>query len=227
MLHKQVSFIVDSKGVKQAAVVPIDIYNELMTLQRPSPTTSRGARALPLQRQGAEAHGYPVGKRQNPVSWSRRAPPPTARMRPPLREAVIELRQELLGKGCSFPTPKGLHLYRRSALQQPEPGREPGGGQQPKRAGCLAKQRRLHPQAIGFWQEDLLMTGPGSGLAHVCLRARGGPLIRMTRRAASLCAASLNARRLPGDAAMSGLLRLVPGRPCSVPPPLRATSPSI
>jgi len=30
---------------------------------------------------------------------------------------------------------------------------EVGGGQQQKRAGCLAKQCRLHPQAIRFRQK--------------------------------------------------------------------------
>ena len=67
MLHKQVSFIVDSKGVKQAAVVPIDIYNELMTLQKALSDNKPGERELyHFNGKGAEAHGYPVGKRQNP-----------------------------------------------------------------------------------------------------------------------------------------------------------------
>ena len=46
MLHKQVSFIVDSKGAKQAAVVPIDIYNELMTLQKALSDNKPGERAM-------------------------------------------------------------------------------------------------------------------------------------------------------------------------------------
>ena len=67
MLHKQVSFIVDSKGAKQAAVVPIDIYNELMTLQKALSDNKPGERELyHFNGKGAEAHGYPVGKRQNP-----------------------------------------------------------------------------------------------------------------------------------------------------------------
>ena len=34
MLNKQVNFIVDSQGHRVAAVVPIDIFDELMTLQK-------------------------------------------------------------------------------------------------------------------------------------------------------------------------------------------------
>ncbi|MGL5337745.1 MAG: DUF4357 domain-containing protein, partial [Aeromonas veronii] len=46
MLHKQVSFIIDSKGNKQAAVVPIEIYNELMTLQKALSDNRPGEREL-------------------------------------------------------------------------------------------------------------------------------------------------------------------------------------
>ena len=84
MLHKQVSFIIDSKGNKQAAVVPIEIYNELMTLQKALSDNKPGERELyHFNGKGAEAHGYPVGKRQNPASWCWRDPPPMARMQPP------------------------------------------------------------------------------------------------------------------------------------------------
>ena len=148
MLHKQVSFIVDSRGVKQAAVVPIDIYNELMTLQKASPTTSRGARALPLQRQGAEAMVIRWASGKTPVSWSRRAPPPTARMRPPCAEAVIELRQGLLSKGCSLPHPEGgLHLYRRSALPTARAWPRAWWRATTEAGWMPGKQRRLHPQS--------------------------------------------------------------------------------
>jgi hypothetical protein len=84
MLHKQVSFIVDSKGVKQAAVVPIDIYNELMTLQKALSDNKPGERELyHFNGKGQRPMVIRWASGRTPVSWSRRAPPPTARMRPP------------------------------------------------------------------------------------------------------------------------------------------------
>lgn len=84
MLHKQVSFIIDSKGNKQAAVVPIEIYNELMTLQKAlsdnkpgsassTTSTARVPRLTVIR--------WASGK--IPASWCWRDPPPMARMQPP------------------------------------------------------------------------------------------------------------------------------------------------
>ena len=112
MLHKQVSFIVDSKGVKQAAVVPIDIYNELMTLQKALSDNKPGSASSTTSTARAEAHGYPVGKRQNPGFMVQAGSTANGEDAASLREAVIELRQELLGKGARSPPRRGLHLYR-------------------------------------------------------------------------------------------------------------------
>ena len=46
MLKKQVNFIVDSQGNRIAAVVPIDIYDEIMTLQKALLTNKPGEREL-------------------------------------------------------------------------------------------------------------------------------------------------------------------------------------
>lgn len=109
MLHKQVSFIVDSKGAKQAAVVPIDIYNELMTLQKALSDNKPGERELyHFNGKGAEAHGYPVGKRQNPGFMVQAGSTANSEDAASLREAVIELRQELLGKGVLTPHGPGF-----------------------------------------------------------------------------------------------------------------------
>lgn len=83
MLHKQVSFIIDSKGNKQAAVVPIEIYNELMTLQKALSDNRPGEREL--------YHFNGKGPRPTVIRWASgkiRAlwcwpvPPPMARMQP-------------------------------------------------------------------------------------------------------------------------------------------------
>ena len=96
MLHKQVSFIVDSKGAKQAAVVPIDIYNELMTLQKALSDNKPGERELyHFNGKGAEAHGYPVGKRQNPGFMVQAGSTANGEDAASLREAVIAVSQQL------------------------------------------------------------------------------------------------------------------------------------
>ena len=179
MLHKASQFIVDSKGVKQAAVVPIDIYNELMTLQKAPLDNKPGSASSTTSTARGRGPWLSGGQAAEPrFSWSGGL----HRQRRGcglLREAVIELRQELLGGGCSFPTPKGFIFTADQLFQQPEPGREPGGSNR-KRAGCLAKQRRLRPQSNRVLArrppDD---GGPATALAHVALSARaGGPLIR-------------------------------------------------
>lgn len=109
MLHKQVNFIVDGKGNKQAAVVPIDIYNELMTLQKALADTKPGEREIyHFSGKGAESHGYPVGKRQNPGFMVLAGSTANGVDAASLREAVIELREELLAKGVLEPKEQGF-----------------------------------------------------------------------------------------------------------------------
>ncbi len=64
-------------------MVPIEIYNELMTLQRRSDNKPGERELYHFNGKGAEAHGYPVGKRQNPGFMVLAGPPPMARMRLP------------------------------------------------------------------------------------------------------------------------------------------------
>ncbi|MGE6109118.1 DUF4357 domain-containing protein [Aeromonas sobria] len=112
MLHKQVNFIVDGKGNKQAAVVPIDIYNELMTLQKALADTKPGERErYHFGGKGAEAHGYPVGKRQNPGFMVLAGSTANGEDAASLREAVIELRQDLLAKGVLTPRAEGGFVF--------------------------------------------------------------------------------------------------------------------
>ena len=84
MLHKQVSFIIDSKGNKQAAVVPIEIYNELMTLQKALSDNKPGERELyHFNGKGPRHTVIRWASGRTPVSWCWQALPPTARMRLP------------------------------------------------------------------------------------------------------------------------------------------------
>ena len=58
MLSKHVSFIVDQKGNRRAAVVPIDIFDELMALQKALATSTPGQRERYFfSVKGAEASG--------------------------------------------------------------------------------------------------------------------------------------------------------------------------
>jgi len=156
MLHKQVSFIVDSKGVKQAAVVPIDIYNELMTLQKALSDNKPGERELyHFNGKGAEAHGYPVGKRQNPGFMVQAGSTANGEDAASLREAVIELRQELLGKGVLISSSTARAWPRAWWRATTEAGWMPGKTAQATPSSNRVLARR--PPDDGAWQRASLM----------------------------------------------------------------------
>ena len=129
-----------------------------------------------------------------------------------LREAVIELRQELLGKGVLSPRPEGGFVFTADQLfNSPSTGRQLVAGNNrsgldawQNSAGYTLKQSRL-------WQEGALTTGPGAGPRSLDVSARLGRSDGGGGRL-PLCAASLNARRFSREAPMSGLLRLAPAR---------------
>ena len=60
---------------------------------------------------GAKAHGYPVGKRQNPGFMVQAGSTANGEDAASLREAVIELRQELLAKGVLIPRTEGGFVF--------------------------------------------------------------------------------------------------------------------
>ena len=100
MLSKHVSFIVDQKGQRRAAVVPIEIFDELMALQKALATSTPGQRERYFfSVKGAEASGYPVGQRNKPGFMVLAGSRVHGEQADSLREPVIELRQNLLQKG--------------------------------------------------------------------------------------------------------------------------------
>ena len=119
---KQVSFIIDHKGNRQAAVVPIDIYDELMALQRALATTQPGQRErYYYSAKGVEAVGYPVGQRQKPGFMVLAGPRVNREQAGSLREAVIELREQLMAKGVLQQDEQGYlfladHLFNSPSL---------------------------------------------------------------------------------------------------------------
>ncbi|MDD2343928.1 MAG: DUF4357 domain-containing protein [Tolumonas sp.] len=100
MLNKQVNFIVDSQGHRVAAVVPIDIFDELMTLQKALMSTKPNEREMyRFLVKDAEASGYPVGQRYKPGFMIAQGSTATLEQAGSLRQAVIDLRNNLLVKG--------------------------------------------------------------------------------------------------------------------------------
>ncbi|GAA4498103.1 DUF4357 domain-containing protein [Pseudaeromonas paramecii] len=111
MLSKQVSFIVDNRGNRQAAVVPIDIYDELMALQKALQESRPGERELyHFHVKGAVASGYPVGQRHQPGFMLLAGSTLVAEQADSLREAVIELRLSLQAKGLLVTEAPGYRL---------------------------------------------------------------------------------------------------------------------
>ena len=151
----------------RAAVVPIDIYNELMTLQKALSDNKPGsASSTTSTARGPRLTVIRWASGRTPASWCRRAPPPTARRcRLPARGGD-RAAPGAPGQGVLSPRPKGASSSPPISCSTARAWhRQLGGGQQPKRPGCLAKQRRLHPQAIRLWQEGALTWGPVPGLA--------------------------------------------------------------
>jgi hypothetical protein len=100
MLNKQVNFIVDSQGQRVAAVVPIDIFDDLMILQKALMSNKPGEREMyRFLVKDAEASGYPVGQRYKPGFMVAQGSTATLEQAGSLRQAVIDLRNNLLVKG--------------------------------------------------------------------------------------------------------------------------------
>ena len=122
MLGKQVSFIVDHKGNRQAAVVPIDIYDELMALQKALATSTPGERErYYFSVKGADAVGYPIGQRHKPGFVVPSGSRVNREQAGSLREPVIELRTQLLAKGILLQDESGYlfvqdHLFNSPSL---------------------------------------------------------------------------------------------------------------
>lgn len=122
MLNKQVNFIVDAQGNRIAAVVPIDIYDDLMTLQKALSSAKPGDKeAYHFLVKDAQAKGYPVGKPQKPGFLVLKGSVATLEQAGSLRTPVIELRQSLLAKGVLVKMPDGYvftedHLFNSPSL---------------------------------------------------------------------------------------------------------------
>ncbi len=105
MLNKQVNFLVDHQGNRIAAVVPIDIYDDLMLLQKALTSTKPGEREYyRFLVKDAEAKGYPVGQRHKSGFMVAKGSTCSLEQASSLRQAVIDLRLQLLEKGVLVKT---------------------------------------------------------------------------------------------------------------------------
>lgn len=120
MLNKQVSFIIDQRGVRQAAVVPIGIFNELVALQKALSDSKPGQRELyHFAANGAEASGYPVGPRHKPGFMVLQGSGVNTVLAGSLRQAVIDLCSQLQAKGVLVSEGGGLRFVADQVFHSP------------------------------------------------------------------------------------------------------------
>lgn len=120
MFSKQVSFIVDHKGNRKAAVVPIEIFDELMAMQKALASRQPGEREqYQFAVKGAEALGYPVGQRHKPGFVVLSGSMVNGEQAESLREPVIALREELLQKGVLVAEADGYRFVQDQLFNSP------------------------------------------------------------------------------------------------------------
>ena len=120
MFSKQVSFIVDHKGNRKAAVVPIEIFDELMAMHKALASRQPGEREqYQFAVKGAEALGYPVGQRHKPGFVVLSGSTVNGEQAESLREPVITLRQELLQKGVLVAEAAGYRFVQDQLFNSP------------------------------------------------------------------------------------------------------------
>lgn len=99
--NSKVGFIIDAKGNKTHAVVPIDLYEELLNLQlifsENSDFTERENYYFAVK--GVNASGFPAGNRSNPSFMLNKGSMIASKYANSLRQPVIDLRQTLMEKG--------------------------------------------------------------------------------------------------------------------------------
>jgi hypothetical protein len=99
--NAKVGFIIDAKGNKTHAVVPIDIYEELLNLQL---IFSEGNDLAERENyffavKGVNASGFPAGNRSNPSFMLNKGSMIAFKYAQSLRQPVVDLRTNLIEKG--------------------------------------------------------------------------------------------------------------------------------
>ncbi|MCE2593917.1 DUF4357 domain-containing protein [Motilimonas cestriensis] len=99
-MSNSVQFLVDANGVRQAVVIPIDLYNELITLKQEIKTLKPAQQeSYHFQSKEALANGYPKGPVTKPSFVVLRGSTANFSNVGSLRPAIKKLRDELLAQG--------------------------------------------------------------------------------------------------------------------------------
>ncbi len=156
MLSKHVSFIVDQKGQRRAAVVPIEIFDELMALQRALATNTPGERErYYFSVKGAEACGYPVGARQKPGFMVMSGSRVNNEQADSLREPVIELKRTLLDKGVLIAEGEGYRFTQDQLFNSPSLAASLIAGNNRSGLDAWSNQEGFTLKQSGFGKKEL------------------------------------------------------------------------
>jgi hypothetical protein len=110
----KVAFVVDNEGHKKAAVLPIELYEQLLALRelvngvvKSETDSSTGNTDHPeitfkFEVKQAKAEGYPVGIKRKPEFVVKQGSSANGAQAGSLRPAIRELRQKLLSEGILF-----------------------------------------------------------------------------------------------------------------------------
>lgn len=99
-MNKQVQFIVDANGVRQAVVLPIDLYNELVSIKKEIKALKPAQQeSYHFESKHAVAKGYPKGPLDKPAFVVLRDSTANNSNVGSLRPSIKQLREALLADG--------------------------------------------------------------------------------------------------------------------------------
>ncbi|MFM2486113.1 DUF4357 domain-containing protein [Celerinatantimonas yamalensis] len=112
---RQVNFIVDAKGHRQAAIMPIRMYQQLLALQQlldSSSSTTKPSGDFQFEVKQAKAFGYPVGSKTRPRFVVVKGSSANLGLTDSMRPAVRALREQLIADGVLAEGPNGYDFLR-------------------------------------------------------------------------------------------------------------------
>ena len=115
-----VQFIVDPNGVRQAVVIPIDLYNELITLKQEIKTLKPALQeSYQFHSKEAFATGYPKGSIVKPSFVVLRGSTANFSNLGSLRPAIKQLRDQLVQQGTVVVVGDMLHFEKEVEFSSP------------------------------------------------------------------------------------------------------------
>ncbi|CAG9295508.1 DUF4357 domain-containing protein [Celerinatantimonas diazotrophica] len=111
----QVSFIVDTQGHRQAAIIPMNMYQQLLALQQLLDEEGAGSQLqadFHFEVKQAKAYGYPVGSKTRPNFVVTKGSTANLGLTDSMRPAVRELRAQLLADFVLVEGPENYEFLR-------------------------------------------------------------------------------------------------------------------